>query len=60
MNTAVAIQLLLGLLDRATLISSLLEKASSEKRDITPEELEDLVKKDNVAKINLEEAIRNR
>lgn len=39
-NAALAVQLLLGLLDRASAIGALLQKAQAEGRDITDEELD--------------------
>lgn len=54
---ALAIQLLLGLLDRATQIGALISKAQSEKRDITQAELDVLVAQDDAARKALQDAI---
>lgn len=56
-TAALAIQLLLGLLDRATQIGALISKAQAEKRDITPAELDQLVAADDAAKKALQDAI---
>jgi len=57
MNAALAIQLLLGLLDRASAIGDLLKKAKDEGRDLTEAEIDKLVEEDDAAKEALEEAI---
>lgn len=57
MGAELAISLLLGLLDRATQIGALLDKARKENRDITSAELDDLVAKDDAAKAALDKAI---
>lgn len=54
---ALAVQLLLSLLDRATQIGALISKAQAEKRDITAAELDTLVAQDDAAKKALDEAI---
>ena len=49
--------LLLGLLDRATQISGLLQTAQAEGRDVTAAELDALFALDHVAKLELQNAI---
>ncbi len=56
-TAAIAVQLLLGLLDRASAIGTLISKAQTEKRDITQAELDALVAEDDVAKKALQDAI---
>jgi len=53
-----AIQLLLGLVDRAAAISALLTTAKAENRDVTQAELDALVAADDVAKAALDAAIK--
>lgn len=57
MGTEAAIALLLGLLDRAAAIGTLIAKAQSEKRDITDAELDTLVAADAAARSALVDAI---
>lgn len=57
MGAELAISLLLGLLDRATQIGTLIETARKENRDITTAELDTLVAKDNEARDALTKAI---
>ncbi len=57
MGAELVITLLLGLLDRATQITTLIQTARTEGRDITPAELDALVEKDNVARKALDDAI---
>lgn len=57
MGAAAAIQLLLGLLDRAAAIGQLLGKAKAENRDITEAELDALVADDDKARAALKAAI---
>lgn len=56
-NALVAVDLLIGLLDRATVISDLIRKAQSEGRDITAAELDQLAKEDDTARAALQAAI---
>lgn len=56
-NLAIAVQILLSLLDRASEIGALIAKAQGEGRDVTPEELDTLSAKDDVAKAALAAAI---
>jgi len=60
METALALQLLFGLLDRVSAVSSLIQTAKSEGRDITEAELDSLVVADDAAKKALESAIAAR
>lgn len=53
MEAALIIQLILGLLDRATAIAQLLQTAQKEGRDITTEELDNLKREDEVARARL-------
>lgn len=57
MGAAAAIELLLGLLDRATAIGALISKAQAEKRDITEAELDGLAAHDDAARALLAAAI---
>lgn len=57
MGIDVAITLLLGLIDRATTIGTLIQKAQSEKRDLTAAEIDQLAALDDVARKALDEAI---
>ena len=57
MNAALAIQLLLGLLDRATAIGALLKQAEDEGRDISDAELDALAAADDQARAALVAAI---
>lgn len=57
-NAAILVDLLLGLVDRASAISALLSKAKSEGRDVTEDELNGLAAADDVAKANLDAAIK--
>lgn len=56
-NVAILMQVLLPLLDRAGAISSLLQKAHGEGRDITDAELNGLFADDDAAKAHLDAAI---
>lgn len=56
-NALILTNLLLGLLDRADQIGSLLAKAHSEGRDVTPEELDALFADDATARAQLQAAI---
>lgn len=58
MNATVLITLLLSLLDRATQIGALIQKARGENRDVTIAELDALVAEDHVARRALVDAIR--
>lgn len=49
-NAAVAVSLILGLLDRATAIGTLLQRAQTEGRDVTDEEIDQLVADDDRAR----------
>jgi hypothetical protein len=55
-----ALTLLFGLLDRATEITALLNKAKAEGRDVTQAELDSLSLADDVARAELVIAIANR
>lgn len=57
MNAALAVQLLLGLLNNATAIGSLLKQAQAEGRDITDAELAALTAADDAARKALVDAI---
>jgi hypothetical protein len=57
MNAAVLIELLLGLIDRASAISTLLNTAKSQGRDVTTAELDALFAVDATARDALEAAI---
>jgi len=57
-NAALALQLLLGLLDRATAIGALLSRAQAQGRDITHAELDVLSAEDDAAKAALDAAIK--
>lgn len=59
-GAAVAIELLLGLLDRATAISQLFAQAHKEGRDITDSELNAIIAADDAAKTELDRAIERR
>lgn len=52
-----AINLLLGLLDRAAQISSVIQTAQSQGRDVTEAELDQLVAQDDAARAKLDQAI---
>jgi hypothetical protein len=56
-NSAVLLQLLIGLLDRATQIGQLISNARNEGRDVSADELEDLLALDTVARRALQTAI---
>jgi hypothetical protein len=56
-NTALAVDLILGLIDRANAIGGLIGKAQAEGRDITDAELDALAAGDDAAKIALAAAI---
>ena len=60
MNSAIAIDLLLNLLDRAAAYGALVSQAKNEGRDITDAELDGLATEDDVARKELEEAIKKR
>lgn len=55
--TLLAIQLLMGLLDRAQAISTLLNKAKAEGRDVTDAEIDELAAGDDAARAVLQAAI---
>ena len=57
MNATIAIQLLLGLLDRASAIGALISKARADKRDISDAELDALMAADDAARAALEKTI---
>lgn len=57
MNATVVVTLLLGLLDRASQIGALLQKAQAEGRDVSDAELDALVVDDDAAKKALADAI---
>jgi hypothetical protein len=57
-NAAVAVDLLLGLLDRASAIGTLLAKANTEGRDVTDAELDALAAGDDAARAALDAAIK--
>lgn len=57
-NSVILINLLLGLLDRAGAISSLLKTAQTEGRDITEAELDQIVAGDDAARAALDAAIK--
>lgn len=57
MNGLAVTNLLLGLLDRATVLSNLLKTAAAEGRDITAEELDGLFADDAAARAQLDAAI---
>jgi RNA:NAD 2'-phosphotransferase (TPT1/KptA family) len=56
-NAAIALQLLMGLLDRASQVGMLINAAQAQGRDITKEELDGLAAKDDVARAKLQDAI---
>jgi hypothetical protein len=56
-NAELAITLLLGLLDRAQAIGTLINQARAEKRDITDAELDKLTSDDDQARARLKAAI---
>jgi hypothetical protein len=56
-NAALAIELILGLLDRASAIGALISRAQAEGRDVTDAELDSLAAGDDAAKIALASAI---
>lgn len=58
MNAALAIQLLLSLLDRAGQIGQLINAAQAEGRDVTKDELDVLMAADNDARAKLDAAIK--
>jgi hypothetical protein len=58
METALAIQLLLGLLDRAAAWGAKIAQAQAEGRELTEEEVDAFVAEDDAAKTALEKAIR--
>ena len=58
-NIAVLLQVLLPLLDRASQISALLQRAQNEKRDVTNSELAVLFNDDDVARAALDKAIKD-
>lgn len=57
-NTIIALELLTRLLTQAHGLTVLLAKARSEERDVTETELDNLVQLDNVARENLDAAIK--
>jgi hypothetical protein len=56
-NALIATSILLALIDRAAVVSQLIQAARSQGRDISTVELDDLVAEDDVAKAALDEAI---
>lgn len=56
-NAAIAVDLILGLIDRAQAIGGLIAKAQAEGRDITDAELDGLAAGDDAARIALTAAI---
>ncbi len=56
-SVAIAINLLLALLDRAAVIGQLISTAQREGRDITPAELDTLAANDDAARAALQKAI---
>lgn len=58
MGVEIAISLLLGLIDRAAQISTLINTARTEKRDITQTELDILAAQDDAARKALDDAIK--
>ena len=59
-GAAVALELLFGLLDRASSIAALINKAKAENRDVTDAELDALAVLDDAARVALEAAIAKR
>lgn len=57
MNSLAAIDLILALITRAQVISSLVAKAQSENRDLTASEWDQIVEADNQARSDLVAAI---
>ena len=57
-NAAIVVDLLLGLLDRASAIGALLAKANAEGRDVTEAELDTLAGEDDAARAALDAAIK--
>jgi len=57
MNAAIAVSLILGLLDRASAIGALLKAARAEGRDLTEAEIDKLVAEDDAARTELDAAI---
>ena len=57
-NIALLMNVLLPLLDRAGQITALLNKANGEGRDVTDAELTQLFADDDIARVNLEAAIK--
>ena len=57
MNTTIVIQLLLGLIDRASAIGALISKSQAEGRDISDAELNALAIEDDAARDALVKAI---
>ena len=55
-----AMDIVFGLLDRASSITALIKTAQSEGRDITAEELDALVSADDASRVALVEAIAKR
>lgn len=60
MNIDLALTLIITLLNRSTEISALIQKARGQGRDLTDAELDGLVTADDLARAELEEAIRAR
>lgn len=56
-NTELAITLLLGLLDRAQAIGSLINQARAERRDVSAEELIALASQDDISRAKLQKVI---
>jgi len=57
MNAATAVTLLVELLKQASAISSLVQRAQSENRDLTPAELDAVAERDDEARASLVAAI---
>lgn len=56
-GAALALQIIMGLLDRAGAIATLINAAQKENRDITPAELDGLAAADDAARAELAAAI---
>lgn len=56
-NAALLVELLLGLIDRASAVGAIISKAQAEGRDVTDAELDGLAAGDDAAKIALAAAI---
>ena len=56
-NTLLAVDLMIGLIDRAVAYSAVIQKARAENRDVTSAELDQLAAQDDVAREELRAAI---